>query len=83
MKGDTVRRVNVRDTRDQIARLLDAVESGESVIVTRRGEPAARLVPIDEPMEPFPDRSALRSSLPPMRATAVDTVRALRDEDVQ
>lgn len=76
-----MRHVNVRDTRDQIARLLDAVETGEAVIVTRRGKPAARLVPIDAPMEPFPDRSELRSTLPPMRTTAVATVRALRDEE--
>lgn len=76
-----MRQVNVRDTRDQIARLLDVVETGEAVIVTRRGKPAARLVPIEEPMDPFPDRSGLRAMLRPMRTTAVDTVRALRDEE--
>jgi prevent-host-death family protein len=73
--------VNVRDTRDRLARLLDAVEAGEEVVVTRRGTPVARLVPVDaHVMTPFPDRSDLRASLPPMRTSAVDVVRALRED---
>jgi len=76
-----MREVNVRDTRDQLARLLDAVEAGEEVVVTRRGKPAARLVRAGEAMTPFPDRSDLRAALPPMRTSAVDLVRAMRDEE--
>jgi len=76
-----MREVNVREAREQISRLLDAVEAGEEVVVTRHGKPAARLVAATQPMKPFPDRSALRASLPPMRSSAVDVVRALRDED--
>ena len=73
--------VNVRDTRDQLARLLDAVEAGEEVVVTRRGTPVARLVPVDaDMMTPFPDRSALRAALPPMRSPTVDVVRTLRED---
>jgi prevent-host-death family protein len=79
-KGASMPEVNVRDTRDQLARLLDAVEAGEEIVVTRRGAPVARLVPVDANMTPFPDRSALRASLPPMRDSAVDVVRDLRED---
>lgn len=75
-----MREVNVRDTRLQLAQLLDAVATGEDVVILRRGRPTARLVALDRAMTPFPDRSALRDALPPMRTSAVDTVRRLRDE---
>jgi prevent-host-death family protein len=75
-----MREVNVRDTRMQLAQLLDAVAAGEHVVIVRRGTPTARLVALDRAMTPFPDRSALRDSLPPMRTSAVETVRSLRDE---
>ena len=75
-----MREVNVRDTRTRLAELLDAVEAGEGVTIVRRGSPIARLVPHDAAGAPFPDRSALRASLPEMRASAADTVRSLREE---
>ncbi|MEE4296679.1 MAG: type II toxin-antitoxin system prevent-host-death family antitoxin [Wenzhouxiangella sp.] len=37
--------VGVVDARKDFARLLDAVESGEEVVITRRGLRIARLVP--------------------------------------
>ena len=33
------------DARDQFSRLLDQVQQGEEVIITRRGKPVAKLVP--------------------------------------
>lgn len=36
--------VSVDDARTQLSRLLDAVEAGEEVVITRNGQPVARLV---------------------------------------
>ena len=36
---------NVHQAKTQLSRLLAQVEAGEEVIITRRGEPVARLVP--------------------------------------
>ncbi|MGC2402100.1 MAG: type II toxin-antitoxin system prevent-host-death family antitoxin [Acidobacteriaceae bacterium] len=33
------------DARDQFSRLLDQVQQGEEVVITRRGKPVAKLVP--------------------------------------
>ena len=36
--------VNVHQAKTQLSRLLAQVESGEDVVIARRGEPVARLV---------------------------------------
>ena len=38
--------VGVHDAKTHLSRLLDDVASGEDVVITRRGEPAARLVAV-------------------------------------
>lgn len=37
--------VNVHQAKTQLSRLLARVEAGEDVVIARRGEPVARLVP--------------------------------------
>lgn len=74
--------INVRDTRNKLSSLLDAVAAGEEFVILRRGQPAAKLVSAATPsVVRFPDRRELRSELPPMRATAAESIRALRDEE--
>ncbi|MBS4099135.1 MAG: type II toxin-antitoxin system prevent-host-death family antitoxin [Sulfuricella sp.] len=72
--------VNVREAREKISQLLDAVANGEEVMIFRHGKPVAKLV---QPLafSPFPDRSALRAGMPPAATSAAEVVRTLRDED--
>jgi len=37
--------VNVSEARAHLSRLLDRVESGEEIIISRSGQPVARLLP--------------------------------------
>jgi prevent-host-death family protein len=37
--------VNVNEGKTQLSRLLELVQEGETVIIARRGEPVAELVP--------------------------------------
>ena len=76
-----MRTVNVSETRENLAQLLDAVEAGEEVLIVRRDRPVARLVPVASAMSRFPSRRDLREALPPMREDAEDFVRALRDDE--
>lgn len=46
--------VTVRELQQNIKRVLDRVERGESVEVTRRRRPIARLSPIAKPGKPAP-----------------------------
>ena len=64
----------VREARQQISRLLDAVGAGEEIVIMRHGKPAACLLPFLE-LETgemrFPDRSTLRAMLPSSKLPAV------------
>lgn len=42
-------KINMRDARAQLSRLVDAALLGEEVIITRAGKPSVRLVPLVEP----------------------------------
>ena len=35
------------EAKNKLSELLDRVESGEEVVITRRGQPVAKLVPVD------------------------------------
>ena len=41
------RSVGVREAKTHLSRLLDDVAAGEEVVITRRGQPAARLVAVE------------------------------------
>ena len=41
--------VTASEARNRFGRLLDRVPRGEEIVVTRRREPVARLVPVDTP----------------------------------
>ena len=78
-----MQRVNVREARQQISRLLDAVAAGEEIVIMRRGKPAARLLPtseIETGKMRFPDRSTLRAMVPPAKLPAAELIREMRDE---
>ncbi len=39
--------VDVSDVKNRLAALLDEVEAGREIVITRRGNPVARLVPAE------------------------------------
>jgi prevent-host-death family protein len=44
-----MKRVGVYDAKTGLAGLLDEVEAGETIEITRHGKPVARLVPLGTP----------------------------------
>lgn len=40
--------INVYAAKTQLSRLIDKVNAGEEVVITRHGRPVARLVPAEE-----------------------------------
>jgi prevent-host-death family protein len=40
--------VSVNNARAEFSRLIDRALAGEEIVVTRRGKPAVRLVPVEE-----------------------------------
>jgi prevent-host-death family protein len=72
--------VTVAEAKTQLSSLLDAVEAGQPVVITRRGKPIAELVPRCAVRDLLPQLQALRSSLPEQQISGVETMRVLREE---
>jgi prevent-host-death family protein len=62
----TDKEVALRDANQQFAKYVRAVEAGESFVITRRGKPVARLVPIE------PDRRILTPGQQAARQRALE-----------
>jgi prevent-host-death family protein len=80
-----MRTVGLAEAKAQLSALLDAVEAGEEVVITRRGQPVARV--IRERADPagatdwVAELRALHHQQPGPQASAVDLLRQLRDQE--
>ncbi len=72
--------VTVAEAKSQLSSLLDAVEAGQAVVVTRRGKSIAELVPRCAVRDLLPQLQALRDALPEQQTSGVETMRVLREE---
>ncbi len=73
--------VSLADAKAHLSELVDRVEAGESIEITRRGKLVARLTASDQPRKAV-DLAVLQTltrSLRPATLDAADLVRALRD----
>jgi prevent-host-death family protein len=77
---NTMRQVTVAEAKAQLSSLLDTVEQGQAVVITRRGKAIAELVPRHAVRDLLPQLQALRDSLPHQGSSGVETMRALRDD---
>ena len=74
---------NLADAKARLSELVDRVEAGDSVNITRRGKPVARLTAVARPRQRI-DAALLRSltaTMPPQGQPAADLVRSMRDGD--
>ena len=72
--------VTVAEAKTKLSSLLDAVEAGEAVVITRRGKPIAELVPRIHVRDLLSQLASLREALPEQQASGVETMRLLRDD---
>ncbi|MBT4090322.1 MAG: type II toxin-antitoxin system prevent-host-death family antitoxin [Deltaproteobacteria bacterium] len=74
--------VSVREAREKIGSLLDAVSAGENIVITRRGKPVAQLTAIEteDTRIRFPDRTKFREQISSSRINAENLIRDMRDE---
>lgn len=76
-----MRAVSLADAKAHLSELVDRVEAGESIEITRRGKRVARLTASDQPRKAV-DLAALQAltqAIAPATPDAADLVRALRD----
>jgi prevent-host-death family protein len=51
--------ISQRDLRNWSAQIMDRVESGECFTITRKGQPVARLTPLEAPRREVPSAEAV------------------------
>ena len=70
--------VTAAEAKAKLSSLLDVVESGQSVVITRRGKAIAELVPRRAVRDLLPQLQALRDSLPEQASSPVETIQTMR-----
>jgi prevent-host-death family protein len=50
--GEVPARFNVHEAKTQLSRLIERVEAGEEIIISRAGKPVARLIPLPRQARP-------------------------------
>ena len=75
--------IGLADAKARLSKLVDRVEAGDSIDITRRGRPVARLTAVERPRKRIDAAmlGALTATLPPQGESAADLVRSMRDGD--
>ena len=75
--------VKLAEAKAHLSELVDRVEAGDSIDITRRGRAVARLTAVAKPRKPV-DATLLRAltaGMPIQPQGAADLVRSMRDGD--
>jgi prevent-host-death family protein len=74
-----MRSAGVREARQAFTSLLEDVRKGREVVITDRGRPVAKLVPV-KPRKPFPSLASVRRKAKPIGDALSNAVIADRDD---
>jgi prevent-host-death family protein len=78
-----VNAISLAEAKAHLSEIIDRVEAGESIDITRRGKPVARLSAVSKPRTPV-DATRLRAlteAMPLSQESSVELVRSMRDGD--
>ena len=74
---------SVAEAKAQLSAIIDIVERGETVTITKRGKPVVNIVPANAlPIKPKLDLAelrAIREMTPRMKTSSVEIIRQMRD----
>ena len=75
--------INLAEAKAHLSELIDRVEAGDSIDITRRGTPVARLTAASRPRKPVDATQlrALTAAMSPQAESAAELVRSMRDGD--
>jgi prevent-host-death family protein len=72
--------VTLAHAKAHLSQHLDQVEAGDEVVITRRGQPVARISPVAMPKHPVKSLAEFRSRMPRWRKSSAELLRAPSDE---
>lgn len=74
--------VTEADAKARLSDLLDQVAAGEEMVITRRGQPVARLSQVEKPKEAVKSLAGFRARMPRWRKPSADLLRETREESL-
>lgn len=74
--------VTLAEAKTHLSHLLDQVEAGEEVVITRRGQPIARITPVEKPKQPVKSLAEFRKQMPRWRKPSAKLLREMREEEL-
>ena len=76
-----MRKVSVKEARENLRELIEQVAAGEEVILLRRGKEVARLVPPQRSRRKLPSLESLRASIHPKGKALSKEVISAREKE--
>ena len=75
--------MSLAQAKAHLSELLNTVESGEEVVITRHGRAVARVVPANPLKQPLPLQrlAELRQQVPAWKNSSAELLRELRDAE--
>jgi prevent-host-death family protein len=73
--------ISLTEAKARLSEPVDRVEAGDTIEITRRGKPVARLTGIARRPLDVDSLRALTAGMPPQAESAADLVRSMRDSD--
>ena len=78
MSSHSVTTYGIREFKARISQILSELDAGSEVVITRRGEPCARLVPVRQPPGEKPSLASLRGALTDLPDAAYEDFLAIK-----
>ncbi len=72
--------VSVADAKAHLSEILNEVLAGEEVVITRRGQPIARIEAIKKKLKPIPNMKKFRAKFPRAKISSFQVLQQLREE---
>lgn len=75
--------ISLADAKAHLSELVQRIEAGESIDITRRGKAVARLTAVVKPRRPINAAllQSLAAAMTPQSQSAAELVRSMRDGD--
>lgn len=76
--------INLAQAKAHLSELLDKVEAGEEVVITRHGRAVAHISPASRPKRPLQlkELAEFRAAMPRLRRPSAELLREARDESL-
>jgi prevent-host-death family protein len=71
--------VTLVEAKAHLSELLDKIEAGQEVVITRHGRPVAQMSPLRRPKQPLRSLASFRAKMPRLRKSSATLLRELRD----